>query len=285
MLASTMPAVEANTTPILADQFVVAGGWQPDLSLWLGAGGSARWSLESNAMVADGRLTGMMLAGAAAGYRSLSGCARSGVAAVAALFKRRTLPVRDVEIDSFYETPNGPTGMAPASAATGAAYLDHGWSLLRRSEAETHSLASAPRALGLGYIAACVQLGLLPAAAAGMVAGERANPPIVIGNGQAPPPPAAPKEQIPAYMAGRFGEGAELWTIAVDEARRLRAGALLYASTENADPATAVGAVVVSSGKDMALALVAAAYAQPDARFTLRDGTQRVATRLVEKRG
>jgi sarcosine oxidase subunit alpha len=285
-LASTMPAVEANGMPILADQFVVAGGWQPDLSLWLGAGGSARWSPQSNAMVADGRLTGMMLAGAAAGYRSLSGCARSGIAAVAALFKRRNLPVNDVEIDSFYETPSGPTGMAPASAATAPAYLDHGWSLLSRADAETRSLASAPRALGLGDIAAGVQLGLLPAAAAGMVAGERATPPIVIGAGNPPPPPVAPMgEAYPSYMAGRFGEGAELWTVAVDEARRLRAGALLYAGTENADPATAAGAVIVSSGKDAALALVAAAYAQPDARFTLRDGTQRVVIRLVEKRG
>ena len=202
-----------------------------------------------------------------------------------ALFKRRNVPVRDVEIDSFYETPTGPTGMAPASAATGAAYLDHGWSLLRRAEAETRSLASAPRALGLGDIAAGVQLGLLPAAAAGMVASERATPPLVIGTGKAPPPPAAQKEQIPAYMAGRFGEGAELWTLAVDEARRLRAGALLYAAgTENADPAAAVGAVIVSSGKDAAIALVASTHAQPEARFILRDGTQRVAIRLMEKR-
>jgi hypothetical protein len=87
-------------------------------------------------------------------------------------------------------------------------------------------------------------------------------------------------------MAGRFGDGAELWTIAVDEARRLRTGALLYVTgTENADPAAAVGAVVMSSGKDAAVALVAATHAQPEARFILRDGTQRVTVRLMEKRG
>jgi sarcosine oxidase subunit alpha len=238
-------------------------------------------------MVADGRLPGVMLAGAAAGYRSLSGCARSGAAAVAFLFKRRVVVVRDIEIDSFYETPDGPTGMAPASAAaTGAAYLDRGWSLATRAAAESQSLAAAQRALGPGDIAAGVQLGLLPAEAAGMVAGERAAPPVAIGGNRPVRPPASPKPALyPDYMAGRFGEKADLWAIRTEDRRRLQAGALLSTGADTAAPDSAVGAVISSSKEGDAVALVAAAEARPDAIFTLRDGTQQVAVRLVEKRG
>jgi sarcosine oxidase subunit alpha len=286
-LASTMPGVEASATPIFADQFVVAGGWQPDLSLWLGAGGAARWAPEVNALVADGRLSGIALAGAVAGYRSLSGCARSGAAAVAFLFKRRVVVVRDIEIDSFYETPDGPTGMAPAAAAAaGPAYLDGGWSLATRAATESQSLAAAQRALGLGDVAAGVQLGLLPAEAAGMVAGERAVPAVAIGGNGSAGPPSAPKPALyPDYMIGRFGEKAELWSVRADDARRLQVGALLSTGADTAAPEAAIGAVVSSSKEGDAVALVAAAEARPGAVLTLRDGTQQVAVRLKEKRG
>jgi sarcosine oxidase subunit alpha len=280
--------------PFATERFIVVGGWQPDLALWLGAGGEAHW--EAGTLVHAGSLPNLVLAGAAAGYRSLTGCAQSGVAAVAALFGRTAKAVREVEVEALYETPDGATGVAPASPS-GTSYLDGGSSLVALPAVEAPrrrlfgappapqwSLTEHPRALGLGDVAAGVQLGVIPPEAAATVAQERCLPVAVMAEAAATIHAAARPQPYPAYLHGRFGSAPVLRHIVADDGRNFEAGALLFSNSDRSSPGLAVGVVVgpAERGDTATLALIDGKIAQD--RLVLRDAGQQVWVRLLETR-
>src|SRR5690606_10964295 len=139
--------------------------------------GRAVYEPERRALLARGALEGVRLAGAAAGHASSTACLASGTQAVASLRGQPTEPVADIAADAVYETPTGPTSIAPWRAGRGLACLDGGLSFSARPpQPRRDAPVIAPshmQPLAVGDVAAAVELGAIPVAAAGIVAGER----------------------------------------------------------------------------------------------------------------
>jgi sarcosine oxidase subunit alpha len=246
--------------PLIVEQLLVCGGFQPDLTLWLMAGGSSRFAPSTGQLQARGELLGIELAGAAAGYHTTAACISSGGAAIARLFKRKAADITELHIDPLYETPDAPAPigeLAPEQSAP--AYLDGGGGLhIRAAQPHKsrlpllgHKAPALPQlaagVLSVGEVAASVQLGTIAEAMAGIVASERGVTPIDLvapGAEHTRPVEAAPHLGIPAYLAGRFGPQAQLWTIHAEDSRAFDAGCLIYVNSDSIDPRHAVGVIV-----------------------------------------
>jgi len=241
-------------TPML----VVSGAFQPDLSLWMLAGGMVQW--------ADGRLmhTGPLehvgIAGSAAGWRSHQAVVASGRATQAALFGGVPAEIRESEVEATFETPDAATPIAPTSQ--GVTFLDHGRTLVRRPASSADSAFAASQALGPGDVAAAVDLGLISGADAGAIAEERGAPgaDLVPSGWRAPP---RSYSGVPPFLAGRFGDDAVRRHLVVDETRAFAAGALVHLAGSSRDPLDAVG-VVIETASPGGVALLAATPAAHD---------------------
>lgn len=260
---SILPQLAMSNLPhedeaLSADRLITCGGFQPDLTLWHMAGGESAWSVEHARLDAGHGPAGIALIGSAAGWQTLSACMESGKEAVNALLDRPVSPIEDRLIDPIHETPDAgaPIGESKPEDAQ-PVYLDAGHGYLTRPQPEDSkwpawvpfapkpsnwSLTDTPRPLGIGEIAAGVQLGAIPAESAGIVAQERIA---VIGLGVMDE--ATPEETNlplpPAYLQARY-PGAKLWLIAPQEQRALDAGSLIHSSGDESDPRNAIGVVV-----------------------------------------
>jgi sarcosine oxidase subunit alpha len=230
-----------------ADALVVAGGFQPELSLWMLAGGRVRWI--DGRLQAAGQLDHFALAGSAVGLKTMRACAQSGKAAIARLLGQPAMPVEDIEIGASFETPDDATPIAPP--AMGPAFLDAGASLVARPA--TGGLHTG-QALGLGDVTASVDLGLIAPSDAGAVAEERGAPgaPLLAS---AWSPPAEAAEDSPTYLADRFGSEPKRVHLIVDQKQSFEIGALVYANTAERFPRNAIG-VIVAAGTPGGTALM-----------------------------
>lgn len=228
-----------------ADQLIVSGTWQPDLQLWMQAGGGVRWSTERSALTAHGHVDKVALAGSAAGYRSMRACVDSGQAALATLFGDASAPIEDAEPGTHFETPDAPTPIVPAASEVPAFY-DSGRSLASRPIPKARPLVvHRVQALTLGDVAASVELGLLAPADAGVIAEERGAP-----GGELQPSSWTPTASLdtsdkpPAYLAYRFGNDPQRRHLYVDGKRRFTVGTLVYSSGAARLPEHAIGVIV-----------------------------------------
>jgi sarcosine oxidase subunit alpha len=295
-----------STEQIWTELLVTSGGWQPDLSLWLMAGGHCLWQAETGRLEATGTMDRIALAGSAVGYRNASACALSGEAAVALLLGQTVPEVRDIQIDPIYETPDALAAIAdPDGASEGQAYLDGGSSLALRPTVARRSriswfaprqpsggaLADQPRALGVCDLAAAVQLGVIPPAEAAAVAQERCLVPSdIVGAGRqydAPPGAALDPGEVPVYLAGRFGTEPEVWAIEADQPRGFEPGCLVHLNSEKSDPAGAIGVVLgPRPGSDSGtLALIGKVHARAGERLFVRDISGPVPVKLTKPFG
>jgi len=279
--------------PIAVDRLLVGGGWQPDLTLWHMAGGESVWNAAGARLEPRHGPSGIALAGSAAGWLSRSACLASGGDAVDMLLGRKRQPVEDRLIDPIYETPDAPAPIGDEpDDTTQPAFLDGGWRHIERPRkrvsrwpgwlpfaprAPGWSLADMPQPLDIADIAAGVQLGAIPAASAGIVAQERVSMVAVESGEDAPDDSTAPLPLPPAYLAGRY-EGATLWLVAPDDARRLDVGALIYPDADETDPLKAIGVVVRIVG-DKAVALIAGSAGQT---ASMREPGRAVGIKLLE---
>ncbi len=232
---------------IEAAQLVVAGPWQPELTLWMQAGGSVDWSGERRALVAAGVIEHVAIAGSAAGYRSMRACVASGRAAQAALFGERAKAFEDNEPGTALETPEAPTPIAPAAGSALPAFLDSGRTLVTRPP-EGQPASSTPRSLSLGDVAALVELGQIASADAGAIAEERGAPgPDLVASDWAPAVPPETGADLPAYLARRFGDEPQRLHLIVDHRRTFPTGALVYSVSAQRTPEHAIGVVVASA--------------------------------------
>lgn len=271
------------------DRLVVCGGWQPDLQLWLMAGGTAAWNAATAQMQAGSGPTGIALAGSAAGYRSHQAAMASGADAIAQVLGRKRRPVIETPIDTFYETPDAPSPLAPApDGMAPAAFLDSGASYLTAPRPQPRTLwrkrQQSPQlfdaALSISDIAAIVQLGLVPPADAGPLAEERiVTLPLDAPAAHAPALPL-PAGAIPRYLHGRFGKSPLLWSIAPQETRLLDIGSLIYHDETTRDPLHAVG-VVLSCDDAGAIALLRAEFGAIGQTAILREPGRATAIRLI----
>ena len=301
-LGGAIEGLDQPPVSTFADQFIVSGGWQPDLGLWHVAGGESRWRAETGRLEASAEVPGVMLAGAAAGYRSNRACLQSGAAAVAKLFLGFEPDVEDLRIDPTYESSDDLTAIAAFdAAASGHSYLDGGFSLTTRPSAappkrlslwpgarkERWPLADQARALSVNDVASGVQLKAIPEDDAGIVAQERcviAGDLIDSGRLRSPTLPASPAKQIPPYLEGRFGPNAALWTIAADDARSFETGLLVYSNSDKSSPLEAIGVVLGAApgSREGALILIGAGAAKAGEQVFVKDISRPVPVKLVE---
>ncbi len=284
--AVAIDEITQDATPIETDQLIAAGSWQPEISLWLSAGGSAAWDAENHWLAPRGTLASIVLAGSAAGYRSTTACIASGRAAVPFPGKPAA-PILDPMIDVLFESPDAPTPVAPYRPSTqGAAYLDGGWTLItRRSAAASRhgvsQLAVRPVALSLGDVAGATATGLVAARDAGTVAVERC----ITGGDVADvgwQAPAAVAEdgpvRPPVYLTGRFGPRPITCSLSAEPERAFEAGCLVFESSDTTDPLKAIGVIYATGG----IALLGKAP-EPDAPLYVRDSNRAVAVKLKER--
>lgn len=264
-----------DSPPLLADRLLVSGGWQPDLTLWHVAGGASQWHHGHGRLEAIGDRDGIVLAGSAAGYRTRRGCIQSGADAVDQLLGRTRKSVEDPVIDPLYESPDAAPGIAPPRQNTAPAFLDGGVGILQRPALEKTGwrlpwsrrqktgllvLSEAPQPLAVNDVAAGVDLGLIPPAAAGIVAQERValvplSPPRDPSAAATPDAPAP--QSVPAYLQGRYGKAARVVRLLPPEPRLFESGALIYRTSDDNHPSASIG-VVLRHDDEGALALLSA---------------------------
>ena len=287
--------ISQETAPIHADQFVAAGGWQPELSLWLMAGGRGGWRARAGWIEGLGGLDGVVLAGSAAGYRNTSACMQSGRSAIGELLGRSTAAIEDRQIEAIYESPDGPTPVNPGhDAGKGHPFLGSGFGfaarILATSRRDSASVVAAhPQALELDEVVAAVQVGDIPQGEAGVVASERClGPGVVADSGWRVSPPPVETQAIstpPNYLTGRFGPKPQLVVVGVADARFFEPGCLIYLSSDENDPVKAVGVIIgpAPDGRGGGLATVGKATAGAGTRLFVRDTSGPVKVELLER--
>jgi sarcosine oxidase, subunit alpha len=273
--------------PLHADRLIFSGGWQPELGLWLGAGGEIGWDRPRQCFAARGTHPKIELAGAVAGYQSLRGCAVSGAAMARRIFDGTEEDIPDPMIDEMFETRDGPltcarpqadhdapTYLAPSQALmTMPAQIEKPlWQrLLTRAGKEIDSVHDEGRALSLPDIAGAVVAGALDPEAAIEHARERCVLPERFMADPEAAPLHWPSEHVPAYLKGRFGHAA-LWTLVASVGRRFEPGCLVFANSDDTDPTSAIG-VVLSIRDDVHQVLLDRKAAQNGRWVFVRDGS------------
>lgn len=269
------------------DTLVAAGTFQPELGLWLGAGGRIAWSAESRQFLPQGSVPGVMVAGAASGWRSTAAALRSGEAAILQLLGKPAPPIDDPVIPVLYETPDGGNPVGPERMSGRAtAYLDRGTAYVPRSIANSdpRNTARKPAPLSLGSIAAAVELGALAPLAAADIARERTALGPDLGDTGWKPDPGPLPTGVPAYLSGRFGPAPRSARLSATDGRAFEPGALLFAGSGVVDAREAIGVVyrAVAPGETGGIALIADPAPSPEALIFVRENgglyTARVAS-------
>ncbi|MEO8756199.1 MAG: FAD-dependent oxidoreductase [Devosia sp.] len=255
-----------------ARQLVIAGGWQPDLTLWMQAGGNVRWSSEQAAMVATGHVDHIGLAGSAVGYRSMKACTASGRAAQAALFGDPLTDVEDSETGTALETPDEPTPTSPHASAL-PSFLDAGRSLaVRPSAVQSGKVLPRSQAMSLADAAASVELQLIAPGDAGAIAEERGAPGADLVASDWRPSAGDVSDALPVYLTRRFGDDPQRVHLIVDNKRTFLIGALVYSNVVKPDPGNAAG-VIIDAAPIGGIALMQKSALTKTARFIVETGT------------
>lgn len=261
------------------DRLVIAGGWQPDLSLWHGTGGGARWDDDRQQLLPEGDVDGVAMAGSAAGWRDHTAVLESARAAVARLLGRRADEISEPYTDPHFETPDAAFPPVQTPDAVQHAYLDGGASLTMLGADEAVSgLEAAPRAISIGDLTAHVLLGQIDGESIHELASERCIPPRrLVDVATARPAEQAPRfaggSGVPHYLAGRFGDAQKRVAIASADGRAFETGSLIFANSDLAEPTDAVGVVTEDGGQGKTqAALVAIRFAEKGVRLVVRDG-------------
>ena len=279
-------------TGISAERLIVSGGWQPDTTLWMLAGGAVRWHAPTGQIEPAGALGGVDIAGSAAGYQSLAGCAQSGVASAQRSLGTMPEPVVEHLIDEIFETRDGALtlsspsarGLAPAFLSPdGGAVVPEppikGWrSLFLRDTATGRAPARAQTQLDVvGQVVA----GLLEPSHVTAYCAQRCILPTTLVP-QSPPRsdrPSADEEQLPAYLAGRYGSHRKLWTLDPSAGRRFEAGNFVFANTDDTSPLLSIGVIVATGGHESRALIGNVGLATGDVVY-VRDGLNCTEVRL-----
>ncbi|SDG36493.1 FAD-dependent oxidoreductase [Pelagibacterium luteolum] len=281
---------KATQDSLVCHRLIVSGGWQPDLDLWLKSGGGVRWDKDAQQVMADGDRPDIKLAGAVAGYQSLTGCADHGRAVLSDDGTGDKILVADPRIDPVFETPDGlltvtaprersaaPAWVCPARitrlprpGATGLA------GFVRRPEGKR---ALAPRAhnhldiLGVLVSGAAEPDHLSRYAQEHCMLPVRLEPLVPTAVSSVRPDP------LPSYLGHRFGPGQVRWSLTLESARTFDPGCLVFLNTDERSPLAAVGVVVVGTSSAIEILATGDRLSDGDTVY-VRDGLAVVPARL-----
>lgn len=287
--------VSQEAEPVETDMLVAAGGWQPDLALWLAVGGLTRWDAAAEALVAEGAPEGIQIAGSAAGYKTTVAAVASGRAAMLRALGKPAPEVEDEIIDAAFETPDGQSPIARiAPGRLASAYLDRGPTLVTRRTvaAGRHgipALSAQASVLSLGDIAGAAVLGAVAPEDAGKVASERCVPGVEIADTGWRVSVARPTQEgiaaPPPYLLGRYGPKPQLCIIAVSDSRHFEPGCLVFLDSDTRNPDDAAGVIFAPApgGRSGGLALMEKVPERLDATIYVVDNSGAVMARVLER--
>ncbi len=240
-------------------RLIVSGGWQPDLDLWIKAGGKVHWDSHGQRLAPAAPLEGVLLAGNAAGFKGLVGCRDHGAEVTRHAFDNDQRHIDDPQIDPAFEMPDGPLTIARATSEnqapawlsrTCASALNHkatGW---LRAVIPSHREEHAP------FSGAQTQLDIVGLIVAGKLdpffverfAHERAILPQKLEVvGERADAVAGGSETLPSYLQDRFGADQRLWQLSGETGRAFDTGSLAFANTDDKATGQAVGVILGSA--------------------------------------
>ncbi len=264
--------------PLIVDQLIVCGGWQPDLSLWHTAGGQTKWNGKKQQLQAFGELENIVLAGSCQMSGdldpiSMSECSIGGHIAVQK-FSESALTITPVPTQTIsHESADGLLPVSEQKYGESVCYLDSGNSLARPQKIDTKfnwrlflpsvlqrfTQTQTQEDVVTGYsindIVARVILNEIPKDYAGIFAKERCGVSGELlpnsqlnGNkstGVTKPDGDTPRNVSvpPDFLVGRFGSGAVMVQLELSSSETLDIGCLIYPDHEELVPHHAIGVV------------------------------------------
>lgn len=302
--------------PLVVDQLVVCGGWQPDLYLWHLAGGQTKWNEKKQQLQAHGELENIMLAGSCfisgdLDPMSMSECTTQGYLAVQGLSENRfTLTPLSTQTIA-HESLDGPLPISEQKYGESICYLDAGVSLARPQNLSVKNnwrkflptilkgLTATQEDTVTGYslndIVARVILNEIPKDYAGIFAKERCGV-----SGELLPGPKMDSDIIteatkpvedapnnisapPNFLVGRFGAGAVMAQLELPSGEVLDIGCLIYLDHEELMPHHAIGTVtaIQNSPQDRILAYINISELDPKHPVVVYNGTHGINAQVL----
>ncbi|MCB1517202.1 MAG: FAD-dependent oxidoreductase [Hyphomicrobiaceae bacterium] len=274
-MAPSTEAIPANTTTLEAEALITFGGWQPDLDLWVRAGGAVSWNPGHQQLWPSGRLDGVEFAG-------LPGKASEG----------------GPRQNEALESPDGCDGIVSFVENRKAPFLSFSRTFVRHEEKEQpRGLAGTVRSL-LGRdedawhaynttdvfdLVSKVRAGEIPAEFIEVQIDEHSHGDLsdyTIDRNAELPVEMCDDRLVENVWRARLGGEAEVFNISSSEGALAR-GALLFATGEEPDPGAPLGVILSVSDHD-AVALVRQKPEQPGTCFA-RIGERSVACKIVGK--
>ncbi|NOZ32967.1 MAG: FAD-dependent oxidoreductase [Alphaproteobacteria bacterium] len=301
------------------DCLIFAGGLQPNVRLWALSGGQVHWDNERAIIVAGHGPDWLAIAGSANNVRTLPAVIADGQRAVSTLLGDRQPRVLEVEIDTLFESEDGPLPASvpvPADAVPG--YFDGAGAmatlpqtiekrrildrvLWHHEQTETETPQFQPPTIV--EVAARTTLGEIAPEEVQTVATERVievrqlrqmaeeghddnqdGPELAPRMAPdlaptAPTGPAAIPQNLPPWLFGRYGRTPQQVRLITDDGRRLEPGRLVFANSEDTEPEAAIG-VVTTELDGAALAIFSRSF-DLSVRVSVADAGGRTAASLM----
>jgi sarcosine oxidase, subunit alpha len=264
------------------DMLVAAGSFQPELGLWVSAGGEVGWNAATQAIAPVGSIDGVRIVGSAAGWRSNTGAIASGRAATLELMGTTAPSIDERLVPVQFETPDAPVPISTnRSEANGVAYFDRGASLFAGAG------PAHPGPLSLGDVAAAVATGLLPSAEVNTFVRERTGLMTELPPSSWVPTAPPNNDIVPPYLAGRFGPKPLICKLAAPDAKPFSPGSLIFRTHDVGDPLNAIGVVIAAPppGESGGTALIADPPETPDVLIFVNETGGASPARVVERGG
>jgi len=269
--------LETNVGDALSvSSLIVCGGWQPNLNMWLKAGGKIQWNDQFQQLRAAGELENIKLAGACSGAQSMSECVVSGENAVLILQGQTNHKSSYFTKNTEHESEDGRLQISGEIPDMPARFLAIGNSFLQPEKIDTKKMwqKTIPHSqklpfgvsgknieYGLGDLLTKIVLNEVPEEYGALLTQERCNVFTILDKSTAIEYGDSDNNKksayvVPDYLATRFGEHGEIVELRIGETRNLEIGCLIYSNQDNLTAKHAIGTIIhmsfASNGKALA---------------------------------
>jgi len=261
---------------LCVSSLIVCGGWQPNLNMWLKAGGEIQWSDQFQQLRSTGEPGNIKLAGACSGAQSMSECVASGENAAMMLQGKSNHKSSYFTKNTEHESEDGRLQISGEIPDMPAKFLEIGSSFLQPEKIDTkkkwqktispnqkfyHGFSRKNIEYGLGDLTTKITLNEVPKEYAGLFALERCNIFEILDKSTVVEYSSGDNNEkticvVPNYLTARFGEHAKIVELKIGETRNLEIGCLIYSNQDDLTTKHAIGTVIhmsfASTGKIIA---------------------------------